>query len=431
VEGRREVSLDIYGDRATPAESFYLRPKPRLSGPLEIALWVYLGHERLGSLKLVVHVVPGPEERKRCRASLRVAASEEWGATPPDVVLYVDCQPQGAGDTLCYSYQWVKQGWSRTEAGQVHLGKTVSDFLRPIYEELNASARGALPDPSKIENIGQNLYNALFTPKLKKFYEKFWRETKTLLLYSNEPWIPWELLFPWQVGLEPQDFLCAKFAMARWYNSEHGQRIQPSTKLRMIGVATPALNVAADDEVAYLNDLPQRWPSIALARPMPSNARQLLDLMQEQRVNLLHFATHGHLRTAQPEIDVAAIAVGRDYLRINEITGNVGLGIARSRPLVFINACHSARQDWGLTGVDGWVTRLLELDCSAFLGANWEIESTLASRFALAVYDRLLRNEPAAQAVREARLMLRAAEPGNSTWLAYSLFADPNMRVQL
>ena len=43
---------------------------------------------------------------------------------------------------------------------------------------------------------------------------------------------------------------------------------------------------------------------------------------------------------------------------------------------------------------------------------------------------RRVAGEPIARAVRLARLALREADPNNSTWLAYSLYAHPNAKAQ-
>jgi len=95
-----------------------------------------------------------------------------------------------------------------------------------------------------------------------------------------------------------------------------------------------------------------------------------------------------------------------------------------------MNACHSGRQAVSLTRADGWVERCLDMGCRAFLGANWEVNDQLAAQFAIEVYDRLVRGSTIARAVREARLLIRARDESNPTWLAYSLYAHPNMIVR-
>ena len=71
---------------------------------------------------------------------------------------------------------------------------------------------------------------------------------------------------------------------------------------------------------------------------------------------------------------------------------------------------------------------------SAFVGSLWEINDSLAARFAREFYDRLwgLSGQPA-QAVGEAfygaRMAIKAEDPANPTWLAYVLYGDPNGRI--
>jgi hypothetical protein len=191
--------------------------------------------------------------------------------------------------------------------------------------------------------IDQNLYRHLSTKELEEFFAAFCAKKPggTLLIYSNEPWIPWELLYPWQSGLKGSDFLCANFDMARWYNSPKAQRIKPRAELRHVGISSPAANVKAELEIRYLSELPRQWPSVEIATPFPACANELLALMRGGKTNLFHFATHGHVAPAA--INVAAIAVGRDHLLITDIVGDVAIHLGQSKPIMFMNACHSSR----------------------------------------------------------------------------------------
>jgi WD40 repeat protein len=435
VQGSQSADLEVYAEKDTPPAQFRLKSKPGVTGPQEIELNVAQGYEPLGSIRVIVQVLAQAAPGKRQHVTLRYpdALAQLKPALAPDVVIRVDCRTSEGRDTLNYSYQNVQQGWQSVDAGSLELKTSAQEWMAERYETLTGQARELGPGSkgAEAESIGQNLYNALFTPELKAFYRQFSASAKTLLLYSNEPWIPWELLKPWGSELDPAacEFLCLRFEMSRWYYS-NGQRIRLESKLRVISAIAPAANLlAAGEEVAYLNGLPQRWPNLALTRPLPRLRDEVLELMSAGTTNLFHFATHGTL--PEPGAGVAAIAVGSESLRVDEIVGEYAQGLQRSAPLVFINACHSARQAMGLTRADGWVERMLEFGCSGFIGANWQVHDQLASRFAIDVYDALLDGQTIARAVRSARLNLRADFPANSTWLAYSLYAHPNMRIQV
>ncbi|HSN88522.1 MAG TPA: CHAT domain-containing protein, partial [Thermoanaerobaculia bacterium] len=65
----------------------------------------------------------------------------------------------------------------------------------------------------------------------------------------------------------------------------------------------------------------------------------------------------------------------------------------------------------------------------AFIGPYWSVRDQAAGSFARAFYRELLTGEPIGEAARRARLEVREKHPGNPTWLAYTVYADPLARV--
>ena len=63
---------------------------------------------------------------------------------------------------------------------------------------------------------------------------------------------------------------------------------------------------------------------------------------------------------------------------------------------------------------------------SAFVGALWEVNDRLAAQFAIQFYERLWVGDTLGEAFHAAREELRKQDPSNPTWLAYTLYADPN-----
>ena len=82
---------------------------------------------------------------------------------------------------------------------------------------------------------------------------------------------------------------------------------------------------------------------------------------------------------------------------------------------------------FSFTGLGGWADRLVnKSQVGAFAGAMWEVQDALALKFTKSFYTSLLKeNKTIAQAFRIARETVREADPSNSTWLAYVLYADP------
>jgi CHAT domain-containing protein len=153
----------------------------------------------------------------------------------------------------------------------------------------------------------------------------------------------------------------------------------------------------------------------------------VIDLFERGVFNVLHFAAHGSFDAQMP--DNSAISLTGGPLRPSDLIAR--FGGPRARPLIFINACHGARAEFAFTGLGGWADRLVRQSrVGAFVGAAWEVNDRLALLFAETFYTALLRDRKSiGESFRIARQQTRDAEPSNSTWLAYVLYADPSACV--
>jgi hypothetical protein len=432
VTSPARAEIPVPADADSPVVEFALRARADAEGPHAVNVVLWQGSSVLGQVVAVVRItrVPGVPFLRRTSVSVATPAETD----PPDVVITVNRTTYQGRDTLHYTYRWQTEHWPVAEAGQVELRSSASEWLAGEFAKLSAAsvgaAHGAVGERG-IEIIGENLYRELFTEELRAFYRRFAPMARSVLLYSNEPWIPWELVRPWSDDPDDDsdDFLCARFDFARWYYSDAGRSPRPRLDVRQIGPVVPATNlVAALREGRYLDDLPARWPPVTLSQPTPVRAADVLNLMGDGRTHIFHFATHGVTPTDRD--GPATIELDQGPLKTEELVGpRVARGLRAAAPLVFVNACHSGHQSVALVRDDGWVQRLLDLGCSAFIGANWAVDDELAADFAIAVYDRLVAGGTVAAAVREARTELRRRDPDNATWLAYSLYAHPHLVV--
>ena len=149
---------------------------------------------------------------------------------------------------------------------------------------------------------------------------------------------------------------------------------------------------------------------------------------------MFHFACHGNFDTSDP--NESKLKLAGDFLRPSQIIGVKQAGLRRSKPVVFLNACHSGETGFALTRLGGWAQRFVDAGASAFIGSLWEINDELAAKFAVEFYNRLwgLAGHdpmPLGQAFHEARMVIKETDPANPTWLAYVLYGDPNGSVRL
>ena len=368
------------------------------------------------------------------------SAARGTDATPPDLELRVMLAADGR--TLSYMLHSPKQSdYHFKPMGEVVLLSDPLSVLRPIYERLSSMARASVTAHTaeetaqiaqELSDIGTNLYHLLFPASLRAEYQRL-RSTyrgKTLMLTSDEPWIPWEIVKPFESDergkiLYDDPPLCEMFHMSRWLA---GRGAPDLLTLRQGAWVAPADNLkAAEDESAYFQDFHRQQWQVTMTGPL-SKLVEVERCFAAGRTELFHFACHGNFNTEDP--DESKLKLSGGFLRPSQLTGARLAGLLRARPLMFLNTCHSGRAGTGLTRIGGWAQRFVEAGASAFIGSLWEIDDRLAARFAKEFYDRLfgLHGQaamPLARAFHEARMVVKEAGPGNPTWLAYVLYGDP------
>ena len=155
----------------------------------------------------------------------------------------------------------------------------------------------------------------------------------------------------------------------------------------------------------------------------------MLDSLKNEELSILQFACHCLFDSTSP--NDSAIMLSDAPLRPSDIRVAFGTKKKPQRPLIFLNACYGGQAEFGFTGLGGWAERFVKANAGAFVGAMWEVTDRLALQFAKAFYSALLRdNQSIAESFRQAREEIRQLAPYNSTWLAYTLYADPEGRVK-
>jgi len=99
------------------------------------------------------------------------------------------------------------------------------------------------------------------------------------------------------------------------------------------------------------------------------------------------------------------------------------LSFGNTHPLVFLNACETGQRGLSLTHLGGWAERFTEAGCGAFIGTLWAVEDDAAQDFARVFYEEICRGATLGDACSHARSKIRSET--SASWLAYSLYADP------
>lgn len=372
---------------------------------------------------------------------------------PPDLELRVILDRHN-NQTLYYELHSVKPelDYHHTKVGQVTLQASPLEKMQAVYRELSNLAafnpntqtlsdeqRALIPRSSttqisperaerRLTTVGNQLWDELVSDELKQQYWQFKEHVKSILITSDEPWVPWEMIKPYRRinGKEEQaPFWCQQFAISRWLSGPGTADDLPAKVVLPVAPAQSNLP-SVQEEIAFLAQLTSLRSGLSPVTAL-DRGLDLEDYIRDNEFSILHFACHGMFDDTSPNDSAIVLADGP--LRPSDL--RLYFDQKQPRPLIFINACHGGRVGFSFTGLGGWAERLVKARVGAFVGAMWEVNDTLALQFARTFYKALLQdNQTVAEAFRQSRETIRQIAPYNSTWLAYSLYADPEARIQ-
>jgi pimeloyl-ACP methyl ester carboxylesterase len=378
----------------------------------------FVGGSYLGVLEVQASVDAQLATGAAVERSASVAGRE---TDPGEVSLLIHYEP----DRAVYRYQLID--WSGDvpeEATSQPLLQTPSSALSALVAQLNTLARGRSPWDAPttedwLKNQGIALWNGFIPEALQR---EFWARrdqiTRMTIISAGDP-VPWELLYPFKAPADDAGFLVDQFPVARRLFGD-----RPRTRLR-IGAAKLVLSggdtlAAAEPEVQTITELLHEK---SISAQTISDLPTLLQLFTAGDFDLLHFSCHNTFEAAAPNAS-RIILEGQPFEPVF-----LEQHAERFRaPLVFMNACRTDGQAPLYTTLDGWALRFLKAGAGAFVGSLWEVVDTSASAYASEFYRALLAGEALGRAAGMARNTIRN-EPGDPTWLAYTLYGDPAATV--
>jgi hypothetical protein len=312
--------------------------------------------------------------------------------------------------------------------------------LEALYERRGPERELILQDEIEqdLARLGQDLYRRLFSEGMRHAYLEYREEVRTVRITSDEPWIPWELVRPFEKkGFDGQpvsdDFLCARFQLTRWLaaSSPPVQRVLVH-RLACIEAGTveglPPLPHARD-ELKILRHLAASHPGVVDASLPGACYDEVEALLAAGGFQLLHVVGHGDFKARRVDEAKVVLCDGRSW-RAGQLVGPLAASLESARPFVVFNACRVGQQGWALTGLGGWAEAWIRnAGAGGFLAPQWTVPDSLAWRFAETFYDALSQGHTFGSAVTQARLRVKALNSASPAWLAYALYAHPGGRI--
>jgi serine/threonine protein kinase len=348
------------------------------------------------------------------------------------------------------------------DLGTIDLHEGVVTWVQRQLEALGEAVASGQDDRA-LADIGNRLFEQVLPEPLQRLCWTFTeRGVHSLLVLSDEPHIPWELVKPFRIEadsgrVDGRGFWGEDFALARWLrgpaltgqftggricalapsereSSSEGPVHRNLVKTTPVPPMLPGAALAdlsptlpaAQEELDLLRGLER---SGALVRVLPARRREVLDAFERGEFDLLHIASHGAFGGTETADD-SCLLLEDGLFRIVDLPPRLAATLRRVAPLVFFNGCHTGRLGYSLSRLGSWGAELIRLGCGGFVGTLWSVSDEAALELARAFYRLLFDGQPVAEALRQARLRVRQRYPGDPTWLAYSCFADPNARLK-
>ncbi|UCE26581.1 MAG: CHAT domain-containing protein, partial [Candidatus Coatesbacteria bacterium] len=429
--GKSEGTVVIGAAEETLPVQFKL--KATKMGPGKVVVFAFHEGQSLGNLRVVSTVVPAGQavDERRSRHEQRMADVE---VRTPDFRLHIIEDRNGTVEYKLYLHAAdPKLGLTFTPFGSLELRTDPPQYFREFFQdiedlELNSRKQRAAAE-QHLAAKGSLLFDRLLPPNVQDLLWKHRDSVRTVVVESEEPWIPWELckLQGKENGKVVEGpFMCEAFAMTRWISREgHQREFTQELNLKKMAVVTPGDSglEMASNERDYVLSLANGGRTV---EPIPANSLNVIDALAKGEYDGWHFTGHGGFDSPDPNRS-AILLEGGEELTPENLSGAVkNLGLAK--PLVFLNACQVGRSAMSLTGIGGWAEQFLDAGAAAFIGAYWSVYDQPAHDFCEAFYRRLLAGTPIGQAVQEARAEIKPL--GDPTWLAYTVFANPWATVQ-
>jgi hypothetical protein len=362
----------------------------------------------------------------------------EWQETPP---------------VLRFTLMKDRGNWIRSFA-PVTLQSDLKNYAATLYRHLTGLTNrvdparerqglslsrllGRVEVDRRVKQLGQNLWRDLIPHDLQDLYaaERAAWQDRTLLIYSDEPYIPWELAWPFGEGWEDRLPWCGTLRPTRWLRRD-GQgngNESPPPRLRWESLAIIAPVSAklptAQRERQYLEKLATRR-GLSDASPGHATWVEVMNRLESGGYDVFHVASHHQFHAGAPDGDSFVWLDDEGSLTPNEIVGPKVEGHIRTkRPAFFFNACECGRQGREVTRLAGWANRLVSAGAGLFVGPLWDVSDDGAMAFVASFYRALARELTVAEAVHRARRHA-ARRSGDPTWLAYSVYGHPIATIE-
>ena len=251
----------------------------------------------------------------------------------------------------------------------------------------------------------------------------------TVLLLSEEAYIPWELAaMPAPLDASAIGLLGAQVAIGRWVLATDRPPLPPPRLVHVDGMVVVSGRYEqpgwsrlehAEAEAAALVE---RYHAVGIDAVTDQVVGCLLGRPPGE---VLHFSLHGKYDPGTAKQGL--VLVDGEVIDPLVVKG----GSLTDAPLVFLNACQVGTGQETLGDYAGLAESFLFAGASAVVAPLWSIDDGVASAMAERFYDKAFAGEAVAEIVRAERARFGTGDdPNSSTLVAFQFFGHPAFRLE-
>jgi hypothetical protein len=412
---------------------------PTQTGPFAVIVVVREGFTPMATLRLDAQAVASAARSRRHRMATASVAMEGERVEALEQVPWLEIHESERAGATVFTYLIRSASLELLDTFESPPLHDRAGFVAELFRQVEQGWVDHSSRPKvflqRLQDIGSSLFEQLFPEELQRVLWTNRNRLRQMILVSDEPYIPWELvhLKPPQGPRQSKPFFLGQLGLVRWQPVGWPRSTLQARSGRVFALCPTYLDpaLAGTDTTAEREFLAEKLSAAFL-----KGERDLRSLLRRGDFDLLHFAGHGLAEGS--DIASAKIVLGGrrtrrgqvdpQYLTSTAVAENAKLRSASGEgPLVVLNACQLGRGGRQLSTLGGFADAFLAAGAAAFVSSVWSIGDRPATEFVTAFYTELLAGKTIGEAALTARE--RAREAGDATWLAYVVYARPDARL--
>ncbi len=442
-ESRVEIAVPTRGND----HLLYFDIIPKHEGAGEVRVIVRQGNQVIANLKLFPKFVATASNDVVNMTSAKAELIPTQERREINNVLYIREAQMGNAHVLDFELEFEINGQKQRirERSQPFSNNEVKlNFINGLYKDIEEFWAKSSDDYDAfilgLQASGAAIFKQLIPRQLRKALWDNRDQLNSIQVFSDEPFIPWELTYLTNSDgiISPNSCFLAEKGMVRGYSNPDGLTRMPPSKIKMrkdmAKYVIPDYPDGSGFALPGAQAEKEMLKRIFNATPITPNKIDVIKQLQVGEFDLLHFACHG---ISEPDRiwDSSLLMQGKmqgaykqDKLTASEVESYTNLISGDSTPLVMLNACQVGRTGYSLTNTGGFAQAFMQAGAGAFIGTHWSIGDDSGLIFSTVLYKELNAEKDMVTALKAAR---EAAKNGSElSWLAYVAYADPYAKLQ-